>query len=118
MILYPVRKGMSADEHSELSDVRHYDFQHGHRAESTELLDEAYHYARKAVAADPRDSDAHAALALILLLRQQHRAAIQECERAIAENPNSAVAHFRIAVLQFMIVNPDGLSTMPSGRFG
>jgi len=51
-------------------------------------LDRAHQFARKAVQLDSNLPDAHAALGLALLHRQQHEAAITEFERAMALNPN------------------------------
>jgi len=53
-------------------------------------LERALFCAKKAIALDSRSQESHANLALIRFLLKQHRAAIEEAERAIPLNPNSA----------------------------
>jgi adenylate cyclase len=51
-------------------------------------LDQAYHLARKAVQLDPNLPEARAVLGFVLVRRREHEAAIAECEKAMALNPN------------------------------
>jgi adenylate cyclase len=53
--------------------------------------------ARKAVALDNTDAQAHMILAMLCLFTEQHEQAITECRRAIELNPNFAEAHARLA---------------------
>jgi adenylate cyclase len=68
-------------------------YMHGHQANRTEILNEAYAVARKAVMIDPRDADGHLVLGRALWLRREHRASISECLKAVSENPNMAQAY-------------------------
>ncbi len=53
--------------------------------------------ARKAVALDNNDAEAHTVLSALCLFTEQHEQAITECRRAIELNPNFAEAHARLA---------------------
>jgi len=53
-------------------------------------LQRALFCAKKAIALDSRSQESHANLALIRFLLKHHRAAIEEAEKAIPLNPNSA----------------------------
>jgi len=53
-------------------------------------LERALFCAKKAIALNSRSQESHANLALIRFLLKQHRAAIEEAEKAIPLNPNSA----------------------------
>jgi adenylate cyclase len=55
---------------------------------SPACLDRAYHLARKAVQLDPNLPEARAVLGFILVRRREHEAAVAECEKAMALNPN------------------------------
>lgn len=57
-------------------------------------LDRAEEWARKAVQIDPKLPQARTSLGHVLVCRHQHEAAIAECERAIALNPNSVEWRF------------------------
>ena len=55
---------------------------------SPACLDRAHHLARKAVQLDPNLPEARAVLGFILVRRREHEAAVAECEKAMALNPN------------------------------
>ena len=55
---------------------------------SPACLDRAYHLARKAVQLDPNLPEARAVLGFVLVRRREHEAAVAECEKAMALNPN------------------------------
>jgi len=54
------------------------------------VLDRAHEHALKAVQLDPNLPHAHGMLALVLVWKRQHQAAVDELMRAIANNPNFA----------------------------
>jgi TolB-like protein/class 3 adenylate cyclase/Tfp pilus assembly protein PilF len=67
-----------------------------------ETLNEAERLARKALALDRANSQAHAALADVYLNRSQYQLALAEDDQAIALNPNDAFSHAaRAGVLVF-----------------
>ena len=55
---------------------------------SPACLDRAHHLARKAVQLDPNLPEARAVLGFVLVRRREHEAAVAECEKAMALNPN------------------------------
>ena len=55
---------------------------------SPACLDQACHLARKAVQLDPNLPEARAVLGFVLVRRREHEAAVAECEKAMALNPN------------------------------
>ena len=55
---------------------------------SPACIDRAYHLARKAVQLDPNLPEARAVLGFVLVRRREHEAAVAECEKAMALNPN------------------------------
>jgi adenylate cyclase len=66
------------------------------RAKGTQSKEEAL--ARRAVALDGGDAEAHARLALALVARGDHQGACAEAERALAICPNLAAAHGALGV--------------------
>jgi adenylate cyclase len=67
------------------------------RSKGTQSEEEAL--ARRAVALDGGDAEAHARLALALLARGDHQGAREEAERALALCPNLAAAHGALGVV-------------------
>jgi adenylate cyclase len=67
------------------------------RAKGTQSQEEAL--ARRAVALDGGDAEAHSRLALALLARGDHRGARDHAERALAICPNLAAAHGALGVV-------------------
>jgi adenylate cyclase len=67
------------------------------RAKGTQSKEEAL--ARRAVALDGGDAEAHARLALALLARGDHQGARAEAEQALALCPNLAAAHGALGVI-------------------
>jgi adenylate cyclase len=55
-------------------------------------LESAHANARKAVDLDPRDAEAHTILGMVALFMRRHDAAERQLERAVALNPNLALA--------------------------
>jgi adenylate cyclase len=79
-----------------LSYVRLQEHIHGWRDESEQPLEQASDLAKKAIALDDADTDAHNALGCAYLWQKQHDLAIAEYERAITLDPHNARAHFEI----------------------
>lgn len=89
------RKAIAADSGfasawSFLSQVVSMRWRYSSSPKRDELLDEAEACARKALALDDVDAQAHAALGFVLLYQKKVARAIAEYERAIALNPNDA----------------------------
>ena len=63
---------------------------HGWSASPAESLKLAMEYAQRCVALDESFPDAHTAVGLVYLLMRQWHKAVEECERAVSLNPNSA----------------------------
>jgi adenylate cyclase len=79
-----------------LSYVRVQEHINEWRSEAEELLRQGCDLAKKAVALDEADPDAHNALACAYLWLGQHDKAIAEYERTIGLDPNNARAHVEI----------------------
>lgn len=81
------------------------------RAKGTQIEEEAL--ARRAVALDGGNAEAHARLALALLARGDHAAALAQAEQALAICPNLADAHGALGVIKAYAGQPDqGLSAL------
>ena len=77
---------------SGLANTRGMESYYGWSNDPQSSFDEAYKSAKAAVEADQGDAGAHCALAFIDFWTKRHDAAIASCERALALNPNLALA--------------------------
>ncbi len=82
-----------APAQSGLTHALYFSFMHGYAEDRSAVLDEAFETARKAVASDERDADAHFALGRILYLKRDLDASIAEFEAAVTYNPSFSHAH-------------------------
>ena len=79
-----------------LSYVRAQEHINGWRDESEQPIEQSCRLAKKAVALDEADPDAHNALGCAYLWLRRHDLAIAEYERTITLDPNNARAHVEI----------------------
>jgi tetratricopeptide (TPR) repeat protein len=66
-------------------------------------LKQGFDAARKAVANDEKDADAHATLGVICFARREHGLAIEALQSALAANPSSAIAHHWLGLVYAFI---------------
>ena len=71
----------------------------GWSASPKEALGRAFESAKKALALDESDSKAHEVLAFVHLLKREHDAAVEECERAVSLAPNAADTAYNLGII-------------------
>ena len=64
-----------------------------------EALGRAFESAKKALALDESNSQARTVLAFVHLLKREHDAAIEECERAVSLAPNAADSFYNLGII-------------------
>jgi TolB-like protein/Flp pilus assembly protein TadD len=64
-----------------------------------EALGRAFESAKKALALDESNLQAHMVLAFVHLLKKEHDAAVEECERAVSLAPNAADSLYNLGVI-------------------
>jgi adenylate cyclase len=69
-----------------------WDVLNNRAADPAATLESAHAHARQAVDLDPRDAEAHTILGMVALFMRRHDAAERQLERAVALNPNLALA--------------------------
>ena len=82
----------------------------------TEAQNSAEALARRAIALDPADAEAHSTLGLVLWLRGDPEGAVSEARQALATSPNLAFAHAVLgAALIFSGQPTDGIVAFQTG---
>ncbi len=71
----------------------------GWSASPKEALGRAFESAKKAIALDESDSKAHEVLAFVHLLKREHDAAVEECERAVSLAPSAADTAYNLGII-------------------
>ena len=96
-----------------LASAQHQGARLFHTRDLAEAQSSAEALARQAVTLDPADAQAHAFLAITLMLGGDHEGALTEAEQALAINPNLARAHGSLgATLIFSGRPQEGLAAL------
>jgi len=91
-----------AEAYTLLANTHWMDVFFGPSKSRRESLERAFELTKKAIALDDLNARAHSLLSWLFVMKRQHDKGIAEAERAVALDPNSALANFNMGrVLRF-----------------